>query len=129
GHGEGIDLEYAVAIVNAAHAMIEAEQTQYCSQKVVGIVVRMEADKVCVDYTLQVLAAALTGQQPENSVRGQRDVEEEADFRLWHFLAKHTRHEHQLVVMHPDCVVFVGNFCNGISKALVYLYILAPVVL
>ena len=76
----------------------------------------------------QALEELVAPRQDAEHLRGrERDVQEEADARLGQALAQHRRHEHELVVVHPDQVAGLILRDDGIGEPLVHAAVDVPV--
>ena len=78
------------------------EHLEQRASEVVQVAVRLEGDRVRAEQTQQDVLAL--GQDAEDLGRGERDVQEEADAGPRRALPQQPRHEHELVVVHPDQV-------------------------
>ena len=88
--------------------------------------VPLEADEVGTEQAVEHLVAPREAH--EQLLRGKRDVQEEADPQIGAQLAQHRRDELQLVVVHPDDGVGLGDLGGALGEVLVDLDVLAPVV-
>ena len=75
----------------------------------------METDQVGPDDPLQQLAPP--GQQPEELVRWEGNVQKEANLRVGQLLADHAGQQHQLIVVDPDAVVWFDYLEQGVAEA------------
>jgi hypothetical protein len=84
----------------------------------------VEADHVRAQQPLHQLVRP--GQDAPLLRRGPRNVEEEADGRLGQPLAQHCRHQHQVIVVHPDGGVFVRRAGRSLGEPAVHRQVIVP---
>lgn len=53
-------------------------------------------------------------------------MQKETNHSFWNQRTNHLRHEHEMVVVNPDDIAELIDFCNGVSEDLVDLLIVFP---
>src|SRR6202012_3216385 len=103
--------------------VIYAQQHFYRLQEMLNIIVGMEADEVGAHDAMQQGLFPLGGQEAENLVRGERDVQEKTDRRFRSFLPQQMRKEHQLIIVYPHLVTRLQQRHDFFREKLVHLNI------
>lgn len=92
------------------------------------IVVRVESNEIAVEDTEQNLVT--DGQDSVDLGAREGRVQEEANldilFRVAKLFSQHRRHEHQVVVVHPDHVIVLYVLCNSLCKQTVGFGVCVP---
>src|SRR6056297_2129893 len=90
------------------------------------IIVGMETNKVRAQQSFQNFFAPRQGS--EYLERGEGNMQKEANSGIGTFFTHHLRYQHQLVIMYPNGIIFVGILDDGIGKFLVYRFVGVPIV-
>src|SRR6059058_2167106 len=124
-HRKDPQADGALFQLRAVHVDRDAEDAQQRRGEVAHVRRGVEADQVGAEHALEQPLAV--GQRAEDLRPREGDVQEEADARPGHQLAHELRHEHQVVVVHPDEVArpVVGG--DYLCEAPVRTFIRAPV--
>jgi hypothetical protein len=95
---------------------------------VARVVVGVETNQVALEYTLEDLISH--GENAVDFRTGERCVEEKADLDVLlgvaNLLAQHLGHEHQVVVVHPDHIIILDVFRDGLCEEAVGLHVRLP---
>ena len=103
---------------DAVHLGPGSGRAEYRGREVTHVRRGVEADQVCAEQTLE--DALPLGENAEDLRRGERDVEKEPDPCIRDALADQRRHEHQLVVLHPDQIAGAVLGHHRVREALVH---------
>jgi hypothetical protein len=90
---EGVGAAHLIPHGDLTQVMVVPEHTEDGVQEVLRVLVGMKADQIRAQHAGDDLALPAAREQPEDFVRGKRDVEEEADRRLRSPGAQHARHQ------------------------------------
>jgi hypothetical protein len=84
----------------------------------------VKAHEIGPEHAFEELIAP--GQGAKSLGRRERDVQKEANSSFWDQLTQQLRHEHELIVMHPDNVAFAIVFGSYLGKFLINVLVSLP---
>jgi hypothetical protein len=88
-------------------------------EEVLGVVVGMKPDEIGPEHSLQERPAPAVGQEAEQFIGREGDVQEEADLQARPSRPKHRRQQQKVVVVDPDGVVRSGLLQDGVAEQFV----------
>ena len=97
---------------------LNSHDARATAQEVSGIVIGVEANHVALENAVHDLGA--DWKDSVDLATGKGSVKEEADLDVLllvpNLLPKHCRQEHQVIVVHPNHVVVLDIFSNGLCE-------------
>ena len=85
-------------------------------EEVLGVVVGMKPDEIGPEHPLQQRAPPAVGQEAEQFIGREGDVQEEADLQAGPSPPEHRRQQQEVVVVDPDGVVRSGLLQDGVAE-------------
>ena len=115
--GEDAEADLAAVDEDALPGRRDAQDSQDRRGEVAPVRERVKPDEVRAEHPFEDLLPPR--QDPQDLRGGEGDVQEEADGRAVDALAKHLRHERQLVVVNPDEVARAPDAGDRVGEPLV----------
>ena len=116
-HRESVDSHQTIIQKDLSRIRLVSQDPKDAADEVLHVVVRVEADQIGSQQSLQDLLPPSAGKETKDLVVGKRDVKKESDAGGREAFPQQSRQEHQVIVVNPDQVIRPDNLLRASRRS------------